>query len=258
MMYNIVFTAYPIGWFATYDKEMNYDKLELDPKLYSIGMHNSLFNLSVFWRWYMYAFLAGLIIYWNLTYFLMFAVNSYDSPYDLFSIGHAIYTCIVFVVNLKIMIGTNTHNIFSVILLIFSTSSFVLVIFFSSMFFRDMQTYGSWSMLFGSKLFLLSIFLVIISCILLEYGYRSLQFLIEKLITANKDKESIDTDKKSTVEPIEDLDEQMSSKGFSIKINNSINKHTEENLIDETSPVEPVDQDQSIVLNRKCNIFPLT
>ena len=41
-LYNIIFTAYPIGWFATYDKELNYDKLESSPDLYEIGMKNKL------------------------------------------------------------------------------------------------------------------------------------------------------------------------------------------------------------------------
>ena len=52
--YNVVFTAFPIIWFATYDWEYNKKTLLRRPKLYWIGINNVYFNKTVFWRWFFY------------------------------------------------------------------------------------------------------------------------------------------------------------------------------------------------------------
>ena len=53
--YNIVFTSWPIIWFATYDWEYAKEELLKRPKLYWIGMNDVYFNRYVFWRWFFYA-----------------------------------------------------------------------------------------------------------------------------------------------------------------------------------------------------------
>ena len=51
-LYNVVFTSWPIIWFATYDTEYDKGVLMKRPKLYWIGINDVFFNKAVFWRWF--------------------------------------------------------------------------------------------------------------------------------------------------------------------------------------------------------------
>jgi magnesium-transporting ATPase (P-type) len=268
-MYNIIFTAYPIGWFATYDKETNYDKLESKPKLYEIGMYNERFNTYVFWRWYFYAAAAGLLIFWINTSVMPYILNEEFLLMDLWATGSSIYTCIVFVVNLKIMISTNTHNIFSVILLFFSMSSYIIILWISSRI-DKMQTLGQWNYIINSRIFFLTIILIVTASILCEYGWRSITFIIKHLIMNKKSKGvSISKAKGESIISCASFEDLVASeKGFEVKFNNSINIYKEEAYEDTTSKDgesekdDEVNQlpsqnntDQTVLTNkhRKCN-----
>jgi hypothetical protein len=53
--YNVCFTALPIIWFTTWDKEYSSEVLLSKPNLYRIGLDNVYFSKWVFWRWFFYA-----------------------------------------------------------------------------------------------------------------------------------------------------------------------------------------------------------
>jgi len=244
-LYNIVFTAYPIGWFATYDKELNYDKLESNPDLYQIGMKNKLFNIYIIWRWYLYAATAGLIIYWNISSVLAnMILNSKAEALDLWSIGSSMYTCIVVVVNLKIMFATNTHNWFSVFLLIFSISSYFVVLFLTSSV-PSMQTAGQWKV-YRSSVYVVTMVLIITACVLVEYGYRSIHHIIEEYIM--KFNKVAPRTKKRTESEIKKLvDDSLEEKGgFSVQINNSINNEPQQ-----SHQFVQSDKEDAIEINQK-------
>jgi hypothetical protein len=178
-LYNIVFTAYPIGWFATYDKQMNYDKLELDPKLYSCGLKNKLFNLYVFWRWYLYATSAGLIIFVFATNILVYSFD--NQVVDLWTLGAMMYLSVVLIVNLKILIATNTHNFASILAFLFSIISHIAVVYVlsgSPMF----TVFGVWDLIYKNYISILGLFIIVSSCILVEYGWKSVHMILENLI----------------------------------------------------------------------------
>jgi len=78
-MYNILFTAFPIMWFALFDQEFQKDELLEDPKHFKIGLKSNFsyncnhINRSKFWKmeilemdflWYLSNFYA--IDYWFL------------------------------------------------------------------------------------------------------------------------------------------------------------------------------------------------
>jgi len=217
-LYNILFTAYPIGWFSTYDRGMNHGKLESDPKFYKIGMHNKRFNIYVFWRWYVYAAIAGFIIFWMNTSLLSWIINDQYKMLDLWTLGIAMYSCIVLVVNLRIMIETNTHNCFSVFLLIFSISSYLGVIL-SSYYLPSNQTIGQLEYIVNSKVYIMSIVLIVTACILFEYGWRSVKFFIEKILIKRIMKSKIRISKSK----IQQIDISFDgNKDFEVKVNNSI------------------------------------
>lgn len=269
-LYNILFTAYPIGWFATYDKEMNYDKLESDPSLYDIGINNRHFNVYVFWRWYLYATTAAFIIYWTSTNVFEYCLTSTFEVYDLWSIGAAIYFCIVFVVNFKLLISTNTHNFLSIILFLFSISSYVVVLYVSSKF-EGNNYFGTWEILFGSNAFIFTMLFILLACVLCEYGWRSIHMIVEDFIeTRRKKLNTITSDTKSfRSNKICDTSEDEvtnKEKGYDIRINveNSINNLNEDIPVEiqnkdikEGEKLNENEMDQIIVANlrRRCIIY---
>ena len=91
MLYNILFTAYPIGWFAVFDKQGKYDLLETNSEAYKIGMDGKCFNLRQFWKWYFYAFISSLIIFLCVFIHMKDNFNNDLLMFDLWSMGKYIF-----------------------------------------------------------------------------------------------------------------------------------------------------------------------
>ena len=58
----MVFTSVPIIWFTTWDKEYSREVLLKRPRLYHIGLDNTYFNKTIFWRWFVYATWQGILM----------------------------------------------------------------------------------------------------------------------------------------------------------------------------------------------------
>lgn len=175
--YNIIFTAYPIGWFATYDKERNYDELENNPKFYRKGLENGYFNAYVFWQWYFYGLIGGILIFWFVS-----LVNSRNDLENLWLIGHTVLLCIILVVNTKLLIKTKSHNLLSLILFLFSNSSYILILYFSN---RSLQvnTYQFFSKTFANNItFYLLVILIVSACMMGEYAWETSIILLQSFI----------------------------------------------------------------------------
>lgn len=223
--YNVLYTALPIGWYATADREVSYEVLLNTPKKYKRGMKNKLFNYYVIIRWYCYAFFTGLFIYLVHQYVFAYSVNYYNYKlYDLWSTGSSIYTCIVFVVNSKILFEANIHTIFTFILLIFSIGSYLATLGIGSTFFSSWKIYRTWNMLFFSLSFWSTLLLIIMVYFCIEYGWRTIQFMIEKLrkkAKRDKEKRKMEEDflkKQKAVAPGIEDDKVVMEKGFSVKV----------------------------------------
>lgn len=158
---------------------MNYDKLELDPKLYEIGLYNKFFNKAEFWRWYLYATIAGIICYIVTSNVLSSSIGFLD--FDLWAIGTAIYLGIVFMVNFKILIDTNTHNFLSVFLFFFSTCSFLIIVYFLSEF-KGMHIAGVFNVIMYNGTAVLTLIFIMLANILVEYGWRSTQGILHEWV----------------------------------------------------------------------------
>ncbi len=177
IFYNILFTAYPIGWFATYDKERNYDELENNPKFYKKGLKNGYFNAYVFWQWYFYGLIGGTFMFWFVS--LVFSKNDME---DLWLIGHTVLLCVVFVVNFKLLIKTKSHNLFSLFLFLFSNSSYILIIYATNDCIK-INTYQYFSQSFLSNpTFYLLVILIVSSVMMGEYAWETSLILLQSMI----------------------------------------------------------------------------
>lgn len=174
-MYNIIFTAYPIGWFATYDKERNYDELENNPKYYKKGLQNGYFNVYIFWQWYFYGLVAGILIFWHISFVYM-----HNNLENLDVLGHSFLFCIIFFANFKLLIKTKSHNFLSVFLFMASNFSYVLVIYLSDNY-TGMMTFQFFSHTFKDLTFYLLVILIISACMMGEYAWESSLILLHSL-----------------------------------------------------------------------------
>ena len=177
-------------WFAIYDKQINYTKLEEDHSLYKIGMNGECFNSYVFWRWYIYAFVMSiiLIVYsiTNLSTTITLDYNALDlwclgNISLLLFIGSIIYSNIVFVVNLKLALLTNTHTIISTSLFMFSLVSYILILFGASQL-KFFAVVGVWDVICQAPTVILAMLFIITVCLLCEYAFISITHIVEEII----------------------------------------------------------------------------
>ena len=103
-----------------------------------------------------------------------------DYRYNSITQGITCYFNIVFVVNLKLVFSTNTHNYFSLILFIFSNSSFLIVIWLTSrsISFSNM---GTFDLVKESLNFYLMNIYIIFTSMLVEYGYSRTKKILSVL-----------------------------------------------------------------------------
>lgn len=188
IFYNLLFTAYPIGWFSVADKEFQYKILERLPTMYTPGIKSQYFNKMVFWRWYLYSFVLGGLIYWNATNVFFNSISNRHEMVDFSALGAAIYFNIVFFVNFKLLISTHSHEYMSLALQVFSVGSYFVVLFVTSHFLL-FQTFGNWEILLKSIIFALEGILIIFVGLLMEYAWRSLNFFLYEVFIRQKSKD---------------------------------------------------------------------
>lgn len=61
--YNILFTAYPVVWFAIMDLEISKKELISNPYNYELGLLNLCFSKFIFLRWFFYGVWQGALLF---------------------------------------------------------------------------------------------------------------------------------------------------------------------------------------------------
>ena len=181
--YNILFTAWPVGWYATYDRETSFDKMLKNNIPYKNGMENLFFNANMIIKYYLYACGISFAIFYINTFVLSFS-NSYfndDIDLDINTIGAAILTSIVIVVNTKLFFDTNIHNIFSFALITFSIGSYFATFYLESNLLTEQKLYKIFPILFKNIQFWATQLFMILIYFSLEYGLRFIFYSLRKL-----------------------------------------------------------------------------
>jgi len=65
-MYNIIFTTYPVVWYALFDFEFPKHVLFMNPSLYKPGIKNEFFTKKIFWRWILYGSIQACVLLFML------------------------------------------------------------------------------------------------------------------------------------------------------------------------------------------------
>ncbi|CAJ0863299.1 14311_t:CDS:2 [Entrophospora sp. SA101] len=99
--YNTLFSSLPVLVIGIFEKDLNQETLLGFPQLYTIGQRNGAFNLKLFFSWMCGAIYNAFVIV-LIPFFLHGRdVRGTGSP-QLYELGLIVYTCVVFVVTIKI------------------------------------------------------------------------------------------------------------------------------------------------------------
>lgn len=103
--FNIFFAALPICLYAMFDREVEYEKLENDPKYYRIGMESKFFSTKVFWRWVLEASVQGLAVVAVCVFAIcLYTGNKHNGKMDnMWVASELIFGVIVIIVNIKVI-----------------------------------------------------------------------------------------------------------------------------------------------------------
>lgn len=173
-LYNMLFTVFPILWYGIADSEEDQDVLSSNGIYYKQGMVNRLFKTSRFWLYVGFGFIEALIIY-----FLCFHAKYIDNiglDQDLWSLGTIAYSSIVIIVNVKILIYTSSHTLFSWFFFAISIISYIVTLIVMNKI-KAFENFNNFRMVYSVLSFYLSIFLITSSILLVEIGVKKLLFL---------------------------------------------------------------------------------
>lgn len=97
-------------WFGMMDFEYEKEEFLKNPKHYSIGLKDQLFNKFVFWRWISYGIWQGALIFF-VGFFTMEYINSTEvGASDILTEGQFVYLGVVTLANAKILTSTSNFT----------------------------------------------------------------------------------------------------------------------------------------------------
>jgi phospholipid-transporting ATPase len=147
-LFNLFYASIPIMIFALFDREQSYSELMEKPNLYEIGLHDQLFGNLRFWMW----IIEGIISSIALLFVVIFAMCKYtgDKTYgtmeNIWVGGMELYALIIVLVNLKVLMLSNRHFWFSILMLLLSIGSYFFTTFLIVEWMPMSELFGNWDM----------------------------------------------------------------------------------------------------------------
>jgi magnesium-transporting ATPase (P-type) len=135
-MYNIVFTAFPVMWYAVMDKEYSKRVFLSDPDKYQTGLRGNCFDFYNFWVQGVFVGMASALVITLAVYGGLDGIRvDYERGYPgcFWYSGTAVYALVVIVVNLYIVKRTHNHTIIGSALISLSIISFFVVLYLENL-----------------------------------------------------------------------------------------------------------------------------
>lgn len=131
-IYNVTFTGLHNMWYALFDFEFEKEILMNTPILYSIGMHNLIFNMQEFWLWFAYACAQSAMILGVCFYVAEDSPVEDGKSFNFWAGGHHVYMNCVLLANLIIFKMQHNYTGWNAVIIAAQISSyFVLLWYFS-------------------------------------------------------------------------------------------------------------------------------
>ena len=123
-MYNLIFTAFPIGCYAVMDFQYRKQEFLKRPKLYRIGLEDMCFSTGLFQNEMAFALLNGLII----------LVVVFQCQEDFWVAACTVYAAVILIANLRVAQKLHNHTLLSTVILILSPVTFFLQFYIEAQF----------------------------------------------------------------------------------------------------------------------------
>ncbi|RHY34309.1 hypothetical protein DYB32_001283, partial [Aphanomyces invadans] len=114
--FNLIFTALPIVLVGALDQDVPDYLCEAFPKLYSVGQLNRKFNGIVVARWIMSCVWESGVI----CLFTIYGLKLDNTSVPMWTFGSCAFTCVIFVVNLKLMLNQHLHTAWHIVVYVVS------------------------------------------------------------------------------------------------------------------------------------------
>lgn len=155
-MYNIVFTAFPIMWYAVMDKEFSKRVFLTDPTKYQSGLKDNCFDFYNFWVQGVFvgmlsALVITLVVFGGLDGIRIDYEHGYSGCF--WYSGTACYALVVIVVNLYILKRTHNHTVWGSALISLSVISFFIVLYLENLLPMFDPVYGIFPYIMGDLKF---------------------------------------------------------------------------------------------------------
>ncbi|OMJ88945.1 hypothetical protein SteCoe_9054 [Stentor coeruleus] len=170
--YNIFFTTLPIIIIGIFDEDLSAKKIMLQPQVYSIGIHNSMFNWKKLLTYAMISSVQGVILI-ILCYVASPGISFTNGSSDnIIELGTSIYITLIVVVLLQIYIETYCYTILYYFSICFSIVCLLIFISIESRTdFPDTELFGVGLMITKSPFSFFSICFSSVACIIPVYFY---------------------------------------------------------------------------------------
>ena len=181
--FNTFFTALPVIWFATNDFEHSKQTLLTKPELYKYGPRQLHLNKRIYFREIIYGFIQAILI----LYFSFFSMTNYTKNFkgfygSLVDAGDFVFTCAVFVANVKILVASNQIGVGILLNVILSILAFVLAAYMISEtgMFIETEFYLNFRKLATFPAVYLALFLFLISFALIDRALEKIVKVFKK------------------------------------------------------------------------------
>ena len=130
--FDMLYAAFPMFYFAIFDKEYESDIFIKKPQLYLSGINRIYFNMKEFWKEMLMGFIEGLILTINAA--LLYKNNNEGyADNDVISLGLVIFTGVVVDINFKILTRANVIDFILVGAILLGIAFMYFFIFINSL-----------------------------------------------------------------------------------------------------------------------------
>ncbi|GAB9466747.1 hypothetical protein Gpo141_00004113 [Globisporangium polare] len=175
-LYNLVYTALPIGVLGVLDYDMPWDVSRNFPQLYLVGPRKELFNRYTFFKWLCSAVYEAAIV--ALVVLLGFQDQRHSTGNaPLLQYGVLAFTSVVLVANLKVVMWQMSWSFFSVASVLFGVLMYLpgTLLLTSSLATLSPTDYGAFQNTLNQPAYWLVAPMCVVLCLLRHYSWAAIQ-----------------------------------------------------------------------------------
>lgn len=110
-LYNALWTSLTCLFAFAFEDDVHFQAVVYsNTRLFKMGQRKKYFNISVFWKWVVFSFIHGFLIYWICQGCLNGPIDGSGKTADHWYISSVAFTCIIHLVTMKLVLETININ----------------------------------------------------------------------------------------------------------------------------------------------------